>query len=86
MALRKFSDPDGRAWRVWDVHPDQHAGGSEMGSSYVAEGMGGGWLVFEGSPGKRRLHPIPAGWEASDDARLWSLCQQAGAVPERNAT
>jgi hypothetical protein len=36
-----------------------------------------GWLAFESKREKRRLAPIPEGWESLDDAGLERLCAQA---------
>jgi hypothetical protein len=46
--------------------------------------MAGGWLCFESVAEKRRLHPIPPGWENGSDAELWQLC--SGATPVRRRT
>ena len=37
----------------------------------------GGWLAFEGPTGRRRLSPIPPGWEEASDADLASYCEKA---------
>jgi hypothetical protein len=36
-----------------------------------------GWLTFMNGDDKRRLSPIPDGWERFDDARLSALLQRA---------
>lgn len=36
-----------------------------------------GWLAFESKHDKRRLTPIPSGWEALDVESLERLCEQA---------
>jgi hypothetical protein len=43
----------------------------------LAEGYGSGWLTFESLAEKRRLIPIPAGWEACTQAELRVFCQNA---------
>ena len=39
-----------------------------------------GWLAFECKHDKRRLSPIPIGWEAMDASALEQLCKQAASV------
>jgi hypothetical protein len=39
-----------------------------------------GWLAFESKHEKRRLAPIPEGWESADDAALERLCAEAKPV------
>lgn len=41
-----------------------------------------GWLVFEGGGERRRLTPIPPGWEVRSDADLERLCGRATPVTE----
>ena len=43
----------------------------------LAEGYGRGWLTFESLVEKRRLVPIPRGWEQADNSALRALCDQA---------
>jgi hypothetical protein len=42
-----------------------------------------GWLAFESRHDKRRLSPIPTGWEALDPSALEQLCEQASSVGRR---
>jgi hypothetical protein len=39
-----------------------------------------GWLAFESKHDRRRLAPIPIGWEALDASDLERLCEQATSV------
>jgi hypothetical protein len=41
------------------------------------EGYGSGWLTFESLDEKRRLIPIPNGWDESSQAELRVLCDRA---------
>lgn len=76
MAMIDFTGGDGRAWRVWDVRP--------RGDAVEAGGAGAdpreGWLAFECAEERRRLQPIPEGWEALTANEIWRLCQSAPAV------
>ena len=40
-----------------------------------------GWLVFESDHEKRRLLPIPPGWEQRTDDELTKLCETATVAP-----
>jgi hypothetical protein len=46
----------------------------------LTQGLGGGWLCFEGTTGKRRLSPIPADWVRCPDAQLEEYCRMAKPV------
>ncbi|HZE07826.1 MAG TPA: hypothetical protein VE110_03620 [Gemmatimonadaceae bacterium] len=43
----------------------------------LGEGYGSGWLTFESFDEKRRLVPVPLGWEELSHAELRSLCEKA---------
>ena len=47
----------------------------------VSPGHEDGWLTFECAAGKRRLAPIPGGWETMPEAELRGLCARAAEVP-----
>ena len=47
----------------------------------VSPGHEGGWLTFESPAGKRRLAPIPAGWDALPEDELRRLCARAVSGP-----
>jgi hypothetical protein len=68
MALRGFSDREGKEWRVWSVVPGPSA------AVTLDEEFRGGWLCFERAAGgeRRRLAmtQAPDGWEALPDERL----------------
>ena len=93
MASREFSDARGEPWRVWDVHPESlerrlaedpilrpaierrrklHAR-LRPSSPRLAEG----WLAFESRSERRRLAPIPPGWEELDAEGLRALLARA---------
>ncbi|MGQ0715250.1 MAG: hypothetical protein ACT4PJ_16245 [Gemmatimonadaceae bacterium] len=77
MALREFSDADGRRWRVWDIRPDQLHGATRA-EDYL-QSMIHGWLAFEPAGGgeKRRLSPIPPGWDSASEAELEKMLERA---------
>jgi hypothetical protein len=43
----------------------------------------GGWLAFEGPSGRRRLAPIPTGWEEASEAELSAYWAKAVTVRVR---
>jgi len=49
----------------------------------VTSGYEQGWLTFESSDEKRRLAPVPAGWESYSSERLELLSRMAHAVEQR---
>jgi hypothetical protein len=83
--LREFTDRSGVAWRVWDVYPtaiNRRSTGSmpvvdESRVSSAAPDFADGWLCFESETDKRRLVPIPIGWEFRDPDGLEELCEMA---------
>lgn len=84
--LRAFTDSAGVEWRVWDVLP---GAGSSEGSEALSVSLkntafASGWLCFESALEKRRLAPIPAGWEFQDPGRLEQLRALATPVPVRH--
>jgi hypothetical protein len=78
--LREFVDPKGVNWKVWDVWPSERlASGALMPvSTFPSLTQADGWLCFESANEKRRLSPIPPGWETCDCAILSDLCERAG--------
>lgn len=48
----------------------------------VSPGYENGWLCFESKSGeKRRLVPVPDGWETAPAEKLWMWCRAAAEVP-----
>ena len=82
MALRVFTDPEGRSWQVWNVLPGPQIG-FERTVSHLPPEMTEGWLCFESESEKRRLAPIPAGWEERHEGELWMLCSTAVRLDQR---
>jgi len=82
--LRGFTDSTGVEWRVWEVFPNK---GSDKGnadalsrSSLNGTAFANGWLCFESADEKRRLAPIPNGWEFRDTNNLEQLRDKATLV------
>lgn len=84
MATRTLHAPDGTRWEVWDVQPGLQLGPSRSHSALLPDEMAGGWLCFDSAGEKRRLYPIPDGWDRSGDAELLQMCRDARPVrPDR---
>ena len=47
----------------------------------IREILSGGWLAFESTSERRRLSPIPPGWETAPESELAQLCARASAAP-----
>jgi hypothetical protein len=80
MALREFTDRTGCRWRVWDIRPEEmHA--ATRAEDYL-QSVIHGWLAFEpvGGGEKRRLSPIPAGWERASEGELERMLDRAESV------
>ena len=50
----------------------------------LSPSLEGGWLVFEADTEKRRITPIPAGWDSLPDEELDRLRLRAAPVPKRS--
>jgi len=64
---------------VWDINPALRRP-SDPGKRPSLK-VPAGWLAFEGGGVRKRLTPIPPGWEQCDDTALEALCASAEIVP-----
>jgi hypothetical protein len=69
VTIRSFVDKNGVYWRVWNTHPGN--------PNTVAEDLRTGWLTFDSTFERRRLAPIPTGWESFPPERLELACRAA---------
>ncbi len=69
MAYREFTDEGGTSWRAWDTYPGSAAN--------VRPGFEGGWLGFECEAERRRLAPVPDGWEEASEDGLREMLARA---------
>lgn len=51
----------------------------------LSAGYGRGWLTFESLVEKRRLVPIPSGWEEASNTALRTLCDQAKRIAKTDS-
>jgi hypothetical protein len=90
MAHRKVRDRYGHEWDVWEVNPaaaDRRA--RELNPTVerrrkdaglmgrLSDRLRDGWLAFQSAQEKRRLAPIPDGWESLSDAEILMLLDRA---------
>ena len=94
MALRGFVGDDGRDWQVWDTRPtipSPNVDASDANAppalatdiadfARISKKREGGWLTFTTGSERRRLSPIPDGWDSADDATLRALLAVADRI------
>jgi hypothetical protein len=83
MALREFRDAHGVEWKVWATIPEASAlVRVDYGS---LGGLAEGWLTFECTGVRKRLAPVPAGWDGLSESELEEYCRQAKVPPPRRS-
>lgn len=95
MSHRVVVDAAGVTWEVWAVEPTmvEHRSGTgdpppvtgerrraRSARLKVSPAMIQGWLAIRSDTERRRVAPIPPGWDEFDDARLLALVQGAESV------
>lgn len=82
MAVREFTDAEGRQWRAWDITPESIHPQTKI-EDYLADCYQDGWIVFETLDGsdKRRVYPPPPGWETLPEASMHRLVARAERIP-----
>lgn len=82
--MRQIRDDAGVEWMVYEVNPSQ---GQWRSIDSLPDGYRDGWLCFESATEKRRLLPLPTGWEEFAHEQLSGLLVSAvqvrRAVPVR---
>lgn len=81
MALRMLV-LDGVEWNAWDVFPST---ASRLNNIAEIGDLAKGWLTFESEGEKRRLCPIPEGWDGWEEERLALALRAAPIVTRRTA-
>jgi hypothetical protein len=77
MALRSFTAGDGTQWNVWNVVPTLARNERRL---TLSVGMTEGWLCFDSGVSKRRIVPVPLGWESWSDRELERALSSADEV------
>ncbi len=81
--LREFKDRKGTEWLVWDVYPTTDGDRmADPASVFPHKEFADGWLCFESKWEKRRVTPVPVGWDKWSEERLDDLCAGAGYVSQ----
>ena len=86
--LREFTDKKGVEWLVWDVYPTSGEGERypDPASVFPHREFADGWLCFESKWEKRRVTPVPLGWNDWSDEQLGDLCAGAGYVSQNGTS
>lgn len=77
--MRTFVDESGTVWEVFEAHPE--SGGRTQ--VRVPDTFRMGWLCFQSADERRRVAPIPAGWERWDERELTAALHGPQATPRR---
>jgi hypothetical protein len=62
---------------------NRRTGSTAVAAPVVTGDLAAGWVTFESGTERRRLTPIPDGWEDLPEAELAALCDRAVPVPRR---
>ena len=72
--MRQLRDEAGVDWVVYAVDP---AASERRSAECLPESYRAGWLCFESATEKRRLTPLPPGWESLPVEKLTGLLSDA---------
>lgn len=75
--MRQIRDAAGVEWMVYEVNP---VVGEWRSIASLPEGYRSGWLCFESPTEKRRLTPLPSGWQELPLDQLGGLLVSAEQV------
>jgi hypothetical protein len=79
MAHRRIVDNEEQVWDVWEVTTPTAASRRIL----VQAELQAGWLAFQCGEQRRRLAPLPAGWDEMTDHALLDLIEQASPIQPR---
>ena len=80
--MRTVADSAGTEWTIFEVK--RSVAGDQW--TYLPEQFGNGWLCFESAAAKRRLTPVPLGWDDMSDVELLGLMRKAQPVVKARAS
>jgi hypothetical protein len=72
MSIRELTDSSGVLWRIWSTLPSM--------PNIVSPDLREGWLTFDSGTSRRRLAPIPIGWDALPGSNLELLIKVAMSI------
>jgi len=78
MAHRRILDNQQQVWDVWEVTT-----ASAPRRILVQPELQSGWLAFQCGEQRRRLAPLPIGWDEMSDHALLGLMDQASPILPR---
>jgi hypothetical protein len=79
MTTRSCVDDAGTLWEIFEVLPS----GKGRAMERVPVEFRGGWLCFQSGTERRRLAPIPTGWEEWEDKKLLAASEHGLRTPRR---
>ena len=79
MAHRTIIDREAKVWDVWEVRTTAETSRRIL----VQTDLAGGWLAFQCGEQRRRLAPLPTGWDELPDGALLGLMEQARPIQPR---
>jgi len=79
MTMRSCTDRTGVRWEIFEVQPDTE--GRTIGR--MPEAFRSGWLCFQSSTERRRLAPIPIGWQRWEERELLGALDYGQRSPRR---
>ena len=79
MTMRSCTDRRGIRWDVFEVHPGANGRASER----MPEAFRAGWLCFQSASERRRLAPIPLGWQDWEERALLGALEYGHRSPRR---
>lgn len=79
MAHRRIVDNEEQVWDVWEVRTSATTSRRIL----VQPDLQAGWLAFQCGEQRRRLAPLPTGWDEMSDHALLGLMDQANPIQPR---
>jgi hypothetical protein len=79
MTMRTITDRSGIEWEVFEVFP----GTEGRGTGRIPVTFRDGWLCFQSPFERRRMVPIPLGWQLWDERTLRSALMQCHGTRRR---
>ena len=79
MTMRSCTDRTGARWEIFEVHP----GPGSRSIERMPEAFRAGWLCFQSATERRRLTPIPNGWQEWDERTLLGALEYGHRSPRR---
>jgi hypothetical protein len=78
MTMRSCTDRAGVRWEIFEVHP-----AAGRGSDRMPEAFRLGWLCFQSPTERRRLAPVPSGWQRWEEGALLAALEHGHRSPRR---